>query len=621
DDNAQAHQSKVALGDDNGGAKSVVSPFLAGGDVTWNRIFQAAGGRDARPGLVLFAGLARSACGVGQTPGPVYCPADQKVDIDLPFFEGNGFRLGGDAAFLDLNFIRLLEPYERASAGLHQETDAAEAHAVGPHKTLNSEGGDRTIQANLPVAPAMDDHVRTAEPQEERSPEWAMAQNALGTTLLDKSTHTSGAEGLRLIAEAVEAYRQALTVYTREAQPHAWAMTQNNLGIGLRNQGTRTAGPEGLHLLAEAEDAYRKALTVYTREELPQLWATTQNNLGTVLREEGPRTEGEAGLRLLAEAVAVYRGALTIRTREEFPEQWAATQNNLGIALRNLGTRTGGQAGQRLLAEAVMAYRESLAVRTRNELPERWAATQLNLGIALQEQSVHAEGQEWRRLLAEATDALQAALKVISADDRSARRLQIQMNLLAAYEKLDDPRMMVTVLEQLLRSQPDNEGFYHTAQNLYHETLFDFGGAYRLTSAWLERHPDDLRAQCDLAESLFTISRFSEAEERLTALIEREQLPAHTVAALRTLEIANALALAKPDMALAKLKALAALVKVQPADFAVERNFAGTTHFIANAPALAAYRETILALFQAVESGNRDALITALEAAQGNLSG
>ena len=106
-----------------------------------------------------------------------------------------------------------------------------------------------------------------------------------------------GPEGLRRLSEAVEAYRQALTVYTRDDLPQDWAWTQNNLGVALWGLGVRLGGPEGLRRLSEAVAAYRQALTVYTRDDLPQLWARTQHNLGQALRTLGERQGGPEGPR------------------------------------------------------------------------------------------------------------------------------------------------------------------------------------------------------------------------------------------------------------------------------------------------------------------------------------
>jgi hypothetical protein len=86
--------------------------------------------------------------------------------------------------------------------------------------------------------------------------------------------------------------------------------------------------------LAEAVAAFRQALTIRTRDHLPQDWARTQNNLGAVLASLGERQGGADGARRLAEAVQAYRQALTVRTREALPQQWARTQHNLGNALQ-----------------------------------------------------------------------------------------------------------------------------------------------------------------------------------------------------------------------------------------------------------------------------------------------
>lgn len=71
---------------------------------------------------------------------------------------------------------------------------------------------------------------------------------------------TDGEEGTRLLAEAVTAYRAALTVYTQEQLLQDWAMPQNNLGVTLGNQGTRTGDEEGKELIRQAIHAYELAL-------------------------------------------------------------------------------------------------------------------------------------------------------------------------------------------------------------------------------------------------------------------------------------------------------------------------------------------------------------------------
>lgn len=77
------------------------SMVLADTEDTWNEIFRAAGQQYKEPGLVLYTGATRSACGIGQAQmGPFYCPADGKVYLDLAFFGElrDRFRAPGDFA-------------------------------------------------------------------------------------------------------------------------------------------------------------------------------------------------------------------------------------------------------------------------------------------------------------------------------------------------------------------------------------------------------------------------------------------------------------------------------------------------------------------------------------------
>jgi hypothetical protein len=78
-----------------------VSVVLADTEDTWRAIFRQGGQSYREPKLVLFSGSYPTACGMGQSAaGPFYCPADQKVYIDLSFFRQlqERFRAPGDFA-------------------------------------------------------------------------------------------------------------------------------------------------------------------------------------------------------------------------------------------------------------------------------------------------------------------------------------------------------------------------------------------------------------------------------------------------------------------------------------------------------------------------------------------
>jgi uncharacterized protein len=77
-----------------------VSTVLADTEDVWTDLFSKGGASYAKPKLVLFRGAVRTGCGQGQAAmGPFYCPADQKVYIDLNFYETLKTRLGAPGDF------------------------------------------------------------------------------------------------------------------------------------------------------------------------------------------------------------------------------------------------------------------------------------------------------------------------------------------------------------------------------------------------------------------------------------------------------------------------------------------------------------------------------------------
>ncbi|MGB8516545.1 MAG: neutral zinc metallopeptidase, partial [Gallionella sp.] len=78
-----------------------VSIVLADTEDVWQDIFKKGGGQYRDPKLVLFTGQTPTACGTGQAAmGPFYCPGDEKVYIDLAFYQElrDRFKAPGDFA-------------------------------------------------------------------------------------------------------------------------------------------------------------------------------------------------------------------------------------------------------------------------------------------------------------------------------------------------------------------------------------------------------------------------------------------------------------------------------------------------------------------------------------------
>jgi uncharacterized protein len=77
-----------------------VSVVLADTEDVWREQFRQMGSTYREPKLRLFRGSEPTACGQGQAAmGPFYCPGDQKVYIDLGFYEVMRSRLGAPGDF------------------------------------------------------------------------------------------------------------------------------------------------------------------------------------------------------------------------------------------------------------------------------------------------------------------------------------------------------------------------------------------------------------------------------------------------------------------------------------------------------------------------------------------
>ncbi|MEJ2803227.1 neutral zinc metallopeptidase [Comamonadaceae bacterium PP-2] len=112
-----------------------VSTVLADTEDVWTRLFKEQGTTYAVPRLVLFRGATPTACGQGQSAmGPFYCPLDQRVYIDLAFYDTLRQQLGAPGDFAQAYVI---------------------AHEVGHH-----------VQNLLGVLPRVEQLKRGAAPAE-----------------------------------------------------------------------------------------------------------------------------------------------------------------------------------------------------------------------------------------------------------------------------------------------------------------------------------------------------------------------------------------------------------------------------------------------------------------------
>ena len=117
EENAQGEWARMVLGET---------------EASWETMFQNQVGRPYQPPtLVLFTDATQSACGVGQAAmGPFYCPLDQKVYIDMGFFNQLEQRFGAPGDFARAYVVaHEIGHHVQTLLGISQEVQAARSRA------------------------------------------------------------------------------------------------------------------------------------------------------------------------------------------------------------------------------------------------------------------------------------------------------------------------------------------------------------------------------------------------------------------------------------------------------------------------------------------------------------
>lgn len=83
-----------------------VEVVVADTEDIWNNIFAENGADYREPGMVLFSDAVQTACGnASAASGPFYCPADEKIYMDLRFFEELRTRFGAQGGDFAIAYV------------------------------------------------------------------------------------------------------------------------------------------------------------------------------------------------------------------------------------------------------------------------------------------------------------------------------------------------------------------------------------------------------------------------------------------------------------------------------------------------------------------------------------
>ena len=175
------------------------------------------------------------------------------------------------------------------------------------------------------------------------------------------------------VALAVNAYRQALTVYEADHHAQRRAAVLSSLGRVLSDAGRRSRDAQALQ---QALCALDEAAQLYEPVQQAQVWSQVMHDQGVVLLALGQVQRDPVQFVLAWQAL---EKALALRSRQAQPQAWAQTRHHLASVMLQLGLEN-DDADK--LRQATEGFQEALACRSLLTAPRDWVATQHALGRA-----------------------------------------------------------------------------------------------------------------------------------------------------------------------------------------------------------------------------------------------
>ena len=200
----------------NDAMATFVSKVLADTEDTWQVIFRESKREYRDPKLVLFTGTTATACGAGKAAmGPFYCPLDEKVYIDLAFYQELKDRFHAPGEFAEAYVIaHEVGHHVQKLLGISDKVHAAQERAGNQGQT-NALSVRLELQADCFAgvwgkrADSMKHIIEPGEINEALNAATAIGddrlqQEASGTIRPETFTHGSSAQRVRWFTRGME---------------------------------------------------------------------------------------------------------------------------------------------------------------------------------------------------------------------------------------------------------------------------------------------------------------------------------------------------------------------------------------------------------------------------------
>ena len=192
-----------------------VSTVLADTEDVWGPIFQQGGGAYREPRLVLFRGAVPTACGTGQAAmGPFYCPGDQKVYIDLSFYDQLKNQLGAPGDFAQAyviahevgHHVQYVTGIEGKVSAMRNRVSEAQANALSVRMELQADcyAGVWAARANQKYQILEDGDIQEGMNAAHKIGDDYLQKSSQGYVVPDSFTHGSSEQRMRWFKQGLQ---------------------------------------------------------------------------------------------------------------------------------------------------------------------------------------------------------------------------------------------------------------------------------------------------------------------------------------------------------------------------------------------------------------------------------
>ena len=200
---------------DNDPTVKFVRVVLADTEDVWGQVFRENGSQYVAPTLRLFTGRTPTACGTGDTAsGPFYCPGDQKVYLDLQFFQTMRERFHVSSEFAEAYVIaHEVGHHVQNLTGIMEKVDALrskaterQANAISVRLELQADcyAGVWAFHANQARSILESGDIESAMQTASAIGDDTLQQQAQGRVVPDSFTHGTSAQRVRWFKRGIE---------------------------------------------------------------------------------------------------------------------------------------------------------------------------------------------------------------------------------------------------------------------------------------------------------------------------------------------------------------------------------------------------------------------------------